>query len=114
MSNSDLTLTRSDPARNMHRYYRLDVQPDLFGMWCFVREWGRIAAPDRCGKSPTLPRMKRGPRSTGSAAGRSAGGMREPHGMFYLGRKDGETDGSVAKSVFCSGAGMIDPRVCRV
>jgi len=26
-----LTLTRRDPARNMHRYYRLDVQPDLFG-----------------------------------------------------------------------------------
>jgi hypothetical protein len=21
---------------------RLDVQPDLFGQWCFIREWGRI------------------------------------------------------------------------
>jgi predicted DNA-binding WGR domain protein len=37
-----LTLRRSDPIRNMHRYYRLDVQPDLFGAWCFIREWGRI------------------------------------------------------------------------
>ena len=35
-------LTRSDPARNMHRYYRLDVQHDLFGAWCLQREWGRI------------------------------------------------------------------------
>ena len=26
-----LTLRRSDPIRNMHRYYRLDVQLDLFG-----------------------------------------------------------------------------------
>jgi predicted DNA-binding WGR domain protein len=37
-----LTLRRSDPIRNMHRYYRLDVQLDLFGAWCFIREWGRI------------------------------------------------------------------------
>jgi predicted DNA-binding WGR domain protein len=37
-----LTLTRSDPTKNLHRYYRLDVQPDLFGAWCFIREWGRI------------------------------------------------------------------------
>lgn len=38
---SAVTLHRSDPARNMWRYYRLDVQPDLFGQWCFIREWGR-------------------------------------------------------------------------
>jgi predicted DNA-binding WGR domain protein len=37
-----LTLRRSNPIRNMHRYYRLDVQLDLFGAWCFIREWGRI------------------------------------------------------------------------
>ena len=37
-----LTLTRSDPTKNLHRYYRLEVQPDLFGEWCFIREWGRI------------------------------------------------------------------------
>jgi predicted DNA-binding WGR domain protein len=34
-------LHRIDHARNMHRYYRLDVQPDLFGEWGVVREWGR-------------------------------------------------------------------------
>jgi predicted DNA-binding WGR domain protein len=37
-----VTLTRSDSTRNMRRYYRLDVQPDLFGAWSCVREWGRI------------------------------------------------------------------------
>jgi predicted DNA-binding WGR domain protein len=37
-------LTRIEPARNMRRYYRLDVQPDLFGQWCCIREWGRIGA----------------------------------------------------------------------
>lgn len=26
----------------MARFYRMDVQADLFGEWCFVREWGRI------------------------------------------------------------------------
>jgi len=36
-----ITLHRSDPAKNMWRYYRLDVQRDLFGAWCFIREWGR-------------------------------------------------------------------------
>ena len=42
MSMPALTLHRVDPAGNMHRYYRLDVQPDLFGEWCVIREWGRI------------------------------------------------------------------------
>jgi predicted DNA-binding WGR domain protein len=37
-----VTLYRTDPARNLWRFYHLDVQPDLFGAWCFVREWGRI------------------------------------------------------------------------
>ena len=26
-----ICLRRSDPARNMRRFYRLDIQPDLFG-----------------------------------------------------------------------------------
>lgn len=39
-----VTLTRTDAARNMQRYYRLDVQPDLFGAWCFIREWGRTGS----------------------------------------------------------------------
>ena len=34
-------LHRIDPARNMRRFYSLSVQPDLFGQWSFIREWGR-------------------------------------------------------------------------
>ena len=41
---SAVTLHRIDPSRNVRRYYRLDVQPDLFGWWVFIREWGRIGA----------------------------------------------------------------------
>jgi len=28
---SAITLHRSDAARHMHRFYRFDIQPDLFG-----------------------------------------------------------------------------------
>lgn len=35
-------LTRIDPVQNMARYYRMDVQPDPFGGWSLIREWGRI------------------------------------------------------------------------
>ena len=31
-----VTLPRTDPAKNMRRFYRLDVQLDLFGQWCFM------------------------------------------------------------------------------
>ena len=31
----------------MRRFYRLDVQPDLFGIWGVVREWGRIGQAGR-------------------------------------------------------------------
>ena len=31
----------------MHRFYRLDLQPDLFGQWCLMREWGRIGTTGR-------------------------------------------------------------------
>ena len=48
-----LTLRRIDRTRNLHRYYCLDVQPDLFGSWCFIREWGRIGS--RAGQSRTVP-----------------------------------------------------------
>ena len=40
-------LRRIDPARNMCRFYRLDVQPDLFGGVLLVKEWGRIGAHGR-------------------------------------------------------------------
>jgi predicted DNA-binding WGR domain protein len=47
-----VTLHRSDPAKNLHRYYRLDVQRDLFGQWCFIREWGRTGS---AGQTRILP-----------------------------------------------------------
>ena len=39
-----VTLRFIDPENNKWRFYRLDVQPDLFGQWCLVREWGRIGS----------------------------------------------------------------------
>ena len=39
---TDLHMRRIDPALNMRRFYRMSVQPDLFGGACLVREWGRI------------------------------------------------------------------------
>lgn len=35
-------LTRSDVSCNINRFYRMEVQPDLFGCWTLWREWGRI------------------------------------------------------------------------
>jgi predicted DNA-binding WGR domain protein len=42
-----VNLRRVDPARNMRRFYRLDIQPDLFGGVLLVKEWGRIGAHGR-------------------------------------------------------------------
>jgi len=39
---SAVVLHRIDPAKNMARYYRLDMQPDLFGGFNVTKEWGRI------------------------------------------------------------------------
>lgn len=39
---ASLYLTRTDPARNMARFYVVTVQPTLFGEWAVIREWGRI------------------------------------------------------------------------
>jgi predicted DNA-binding WGR domain protein len=38
-------LTRTDPARNMNRFYAVDVTPTLFGEWAVLREWGRRGSP---------------------------------------------------------------------
>ena len=42
-----ITLTRSEPAKNMHRFYALYLtpNPNLFGEWVLVVEWGRIGSP---------------------------------------------------------------------
>ena len=47
-------LYRVDPSRNMRRFYRLDVQPDLFGFWLLVREWGRMSIDWLCAVHPNL------------------------------------------------------------
>lgn len=39
---TDVYLTRVDASQNMARYYRMTVQPTLFGEWSVVREWGRL------------------------------------------------------------------------
>lgn len=40
-------LRRIDPARNMARFYRLSLEPSLFGDVALVREWGRIGGLGR-------------------------------------------------------------------
>jgi predicted DNA-binding WGR domain protein len=34
-------LHHTDPARNMRGFYIRDVQPNLFGLGCLIREWDR-------------------------------------------------------------------------
>jgi predicted DNA-binding WGR domain protein len=41
-------LRRIDPTRNMRRFYRLDIEPDLFGGFLLMKQWGRIGA---CGQT---------------------------------------------------------------
>jgi predicted DNA-binding WGR domain protein len=36
-----IKLTRSDPSKNMNRFYALQLAPSLFGEWVLVAEWGR-------------------------------------------------------------------------
>lgn len=35
-------LGKHDPTRNIARYYRMSVLPNLFGEWTLHREWGRL------------------------------------------------------------------------
>lgn len=42
-----LQLCRIDAERNMQRFYRLCLQPDLFGGCTLIREWGRIGSGGR-------------------------------------------------------------------
>ena len=42
---NDVILYRVDATKNMWRYYRLDLQPDLFGLWTLIKEWGRMGKP---------------------------------------------------------------------
>jgi len=36
---------RTDPSKNMARYYALEITETLFGEPCLIRRWGRIGAP---------------------------------------------------------------------
>ena len=47
-----LTLTRSEPAKNMHRFYAMHLTPTLFGEWVLVAEWGRIGSPGTVRQQP--------------------------------------------------------------
>ena len=38
-------LTRTDPTRNINRFYVVAVTPTLFGEWAVLREWGRRGSP---------------------------------------------------------------------
>lgn len=51
---SAVYLTRVDDAKNMARYYRMSLQPTLFGEWAVVREWGRIGRGGQVRTSPYL------------------------------------------------------------
>jgi predicted DNA-binding WGR domain protein len=42
-----IELRRVDPSRNMHGFYRLDTQPDLFGGVFLMKQSGRIGARGR-------------------------------------------------------------------
>lgn len=53
---ASITLYRIDPTRNMRRYYNLDIQPDLFGGECLIREWGRIGGSSQVRSKPYATR----------------------------------------------------------
>lgn len=42
-----ITLYRVNASKDMFRFYRLDIQPDLFGNLCLLVEWGRIGGSGR-------------------------------------------------------------------
>ena len=47
MSAPALYLQHNDPSRNMRRFYRLDIERDLFGGVLLMKTWGRIGARGR-------------------------------------------------------------------
>jgi predicted DNA-binding WGR domain protein len=57
MTPEPLLLHRIDPTRNMARFYRLSIEPNLFGGVSLVRTWGRIGGAGR-----TMIEMQETPR----------------------------------------------------
>ena len=47
-----IALYKTDPTKNVFRFYRLDIQQDLFGNHCLIRQWGRIG---KAGQMKTTP-----------------------------------------------------------
>ncbi len=45
-------LVRARPERGEHRFYRLEVWPDLFGRALLLHHWGRIGTPGRQRREP--------------------------------------------------------------
>lgn len=41
----DVRLYRINASTNTWRYYRFDLQPDLFGLWFLVKEWALTLMP---------------------------------------------------------------------
>lgn len=52
-------LKRIDASLNMRRFYRMSVQPDLFGGVSLVREWAVLAAEVNCWSSSMMTRAGR-------------------------------------------------------
>lgn len=50
-----MELRKIDPTKNMRRFYRLSVEPTLFGDFALVREWGRVGAKRGRIKEDWLP-----------------------------------------------------------
>lgn len=42
-----VVLHRTDPTRNMARYYVLSIEASLFGDAALVRQWGRVGSKGR-------------------------------------------------------------------
>jgi predicted DNA-binding WGR domain protein len=47
-----VVLHRLDPAKNMARFYAMDVQPNLFGAIMLIKQWGRIGTGGRIAGEP--------------------------------------------------------------
>ena len=47
-----VTLRRIDPAKNMARFYAMEVQRDLFGAIMLMRQWGRLGTGGRIAGEP--------------------------------------------------------------
>jgi hypothetical protein len=66
-----IVLCRIDASKRMHRFYRFDVEPDLFGNGALLGNGAASAAPARRAPSPSPPLRKPKPRLRANAASRN-------------------------------------------